>query len=90
MRSIAAVLVLTIMGIGIPAASFGADFTLISKTELKAMMDKDDLVILDVRSSAAWEGSNKKITSAVRENAGKVSEWMQKYPKETKLVLYCS
>lgn len=89
-RSSFGILVLIVIAMGIPTATIGADFALISKTDLKGMMEKDGPVIVDVRSPAAWESSNKKIAGAIRENPGEVSAWIQNYPKEAKLVFYCS
>jgi rhodanese-related sulfurtransferase len=62
----------------------------ITKEELKAMMDKPDVVIIDVRYGKDWTKSDIKIKSAVRENPTDVKSWVDKYEKDTTLVLYCA
>ena len=58
--------------------------------ELKEMLGKPGLVIIDVRSNADWMDSAQKIKGAVRQDPKKVSSWMGKYPKDRTLVFYCS
>jgi len=60
----------------------------ISKEDLKEMLGKSDLVILDVRASSDWNASTVKVKGAVREEADKVDSWIEKYPKDKTLVLY--
>jgi rhodanese-related sulfurtransferase len=62
----------------------------ITKEELKAMMDKPDVVIIDVRYGKDWTKSDIKIKGAVRENPTDVKSWVDKYEKDTTLVLYCA
>lgn len=58
--------------------------------ELKAMLDRPDIAIVDVRASSGWEKSKAKIKGAVREDPGAVEAWMGKYPKDGTIVLYCA
>ncbi len=58
--------------------------------ELKEMLGKPGIVIIDVRSNADWMDSTQKIKGAVRQDPKKVSSWMGKYPKDRGLVFYCS
>ncbi len=62
----------------------------ISKEELRAMLGRPDLVVLDVRVGEEWSGSDKKIQGAVRENPADLASWINKYPKDKTLVFYCS
>jgi rhodanese-related sulfurtransferase len=62
----------------------------ITKEELKAMMDNPDLVIIDVRYDKHWEGSDRMIKGAVREDYSDVKSWADKYRKDKLLVLYCA
>lgn len=86
----AAVAIVIAIGIGCPTAATGADFTLISKSELKEMLGSGSLTIVDVRSAAAWKSSGKKITGAIRKNPSNTSEWAEALPNEARVVLYCS
>ena len=70
--------------------SLAADVPRITKEELKGMLGKENLVIIDVRSDIDLEKSNQKIPGAVIEDPGKVETWMAKYPKDKTLVFYCS
>lgn len=64
----------------------------ISKEELKSMLGKPDLVVIDVRTSFDLKLSPKQIKGAVREDSdsAKVESWSKKYSKDKTLVLYCS
>jgi hypothetical protein len=63
----------------------------ITKEEVKPLIGNPDLIILDVRSAQDWKDSDWKIKGAIREDRkGEVSTWMDKYPKDKTLVLYCS
>jgi len=61
-----------------------------TKEDLKGMLGKPDVVIIDVRAHADWKGSQQKIKGAVREDPKKVASWMGKYPKDRTLVFYCA
>ncbi len=58
--------------------------------ELKGMLGKPDLVIVDVRRDEDWKSSTVKVKGAVREDPEKVDAWMSKYPKDKTLVFYCA
>ena len=63
----------------------------ITKEELKSMIDRADVVIVDVRLEDGWKNSEWKIKGAVRENPEKeIQSWADKYPKEKTLIFYCS
>ena len=54
------------------------------------MLGKENLVIIDVRTDIDLEKSKQKIQGAVIEDPGKVETWVDKYPKEKTLVIYCA
>jgi hypothetical protein len=62
----------------------------ITKEELLPLLDKPDVTIIDLRFGRDWYDSNVKIKCAVREDPMKPGLWMDKYPKEKMLVLYCA
>ena len=66
------------------------DVPRMTKEELKELMDKPDVIIIDVRANVDWLGSNLKIKGAVREDPRKVNSWIEKYSKDKTFVLYCS
>jgi rhodanese-related sulfurtransferase len=70
--------------------SLAADTPRITKEEVKGMLGKDNVVILDVRTELDQEKSSQKIQGAVIEDPGKVETWMAKYPKDKTLVFYCA
>jgi rhodanese-related sulfurtransferase len=61
----------------------------ITKDELRANLDNDGYVIIDVRIPSHYDGSDEKIKGAVRENPMDVSFWYP-YPKDKTIVLYCA
>ena len=69
---------------------FAADPPRLSKEELRAMLGNSDLVIIDDRTGADWSASEFKIKGAVREDPGKAEAWMDKYPKDKTIVIYCA
>ncbi len=62
----------------------------ITKEEVRGMLGDPNVVIIDVRISRDWEGSELKIKGAVREDPIDVSSWIEKYPREKTLVFYCA
>ncbi len=60
----------------------------ISKEDLKELLGKPDVVIVDVRTGSDWNDSPVKVKGAVREEPDKVDSWIEKYPKDKTLVLY--
>ena len=55
---------------------------------VKDVLEKGDVIVLDVRSGKDWKSSEFKLPKAIREDPGKVASWAKKYPKEKTLVLY--
>ncbi len=84
-------LVLSAMISKVQAMGKGVEVPLVTKEQLLSMMEKQDLVILDVREGESWKESKHKIQGAVREDPQKdVQGWFDKYSKDKTLVFYCS
>ncbi len=79
---------LVITGLTIPPAKAGVG--LMTKEELKPMLDDPDLVILDVRKGKDWKSSEFKIKGAQHAKPKAYAEWAGTYPKSNKFVLYCA
>ncbi len=62
----------------------------ITPDELKAELGASDLAVIDVRRAKDWEGSDRKIVGAVREDGANPEMWAAKYDRERKIVLYCA
>jgi uncharacterized membrane protein YcaP (DUF421 family) len=60
----------------------------ISKEELKSMLGKPEVVVIDVRTLWDRKMSLKQIKGAVREDPGDVKSWTKKYSKAKTVVLY--
>jgi rhodanese-related sulfurtransferase len=62
----------------------------VDKETLKSWLGNPDVVIVDVRLPQHWQGSDKKIPGAVREDPKAVETWAATLPKDKKIVLYCA
>ncbi|BCL62647.1 hypothetical protein DGMP_33400 [Desulfomarina profundi] len=66
-----------------------ASIARMDKDELKSLLGDKNLVVLDVRVGRDWNSSEFKIKDAVRMAPSDIDQ-VEKYPKNTKLVLYCA
>jgi len=83
--------VLAILAMGIHGVWAAEKVPRMTKEQLKELVGKPDLVILDVRSSSDWGKGQTKILGAVREDPGKPTKiWAEKYAKDKTIVLYCA
>lgn len=83
--------VLVILAMGIHVVWAAEKIPRMTKEQLREMMGKSDLVILDVRSSSDWGKAQRKIQGAVREDPSKGTKtWAEKYAKDKTIVLYCA
>jgi predicted sulfurtransferase len=57
---------------------------------LKSWLSDPQVLILDVRQPHDWQGSDKKIKGAVRQDPKDFKTWAADLPKGEKIVLYCS
>lgn len=60
----------------------------ITKEQLLDMLDLPDLVIIDVRTTGNWQGSDHKIKGARRGIPENFDAWSTEYSKDKILVLY--
>jgi len=82
---------LIFLTVGINLASAGEEVARMTKEELKEMLGKPDVIIIDVRANLDWQESDQKILGAVREEPDKgAKSWAEKYPKDKAIVLYCA
>ncbi len=79
---------LVVAGLVIPSAVAGVG--LMTKEELKSMLDDPDLKVLDVRAGKDWKSSEFKIKGATHVESDAYGDWVGTYPKEKKYVLYCA
>lgn len=82
-----ALLICFLMAQGVCVAK---DDELMSKEDLKALLGKPDVVVIDVRTGGDYKSSPLKIRGAIRENPIDVENWNGKYSKEKIIVLYCT
>ena len=61
-----------------------------SADELKSQLGSDQVVILEVPTSADWDRSKMKVAGAGRVAPGNVALWANNYDKEKMIVLYCA
>jgi len=60
----------------------------ITKEQLKAMLGKPDVVIIDARPVEQWKYSDQIIPGTVHEDPLSIQSWTQKYDKNKKIVVY--
>lgn len=79
---------IVVTGLGVPQAQ--SDVGLMTKEELRAMLDDPELVILDVRRGKDWTSSEFKIQGAIYAEPKAYADWVGTYPPDKKYVLYCA
>ncbi len=72
------------------SCALGQEAPRVDKETLKSWLSDPQVVILDVRAPNDWQGSDKKIKGAVRQEPKEVKTWAASLPKEKKVVLYCA
>jgi len=63
---------------------------IMTKEELRALLGRPDLVVIDVRLEEQWKFSNRKIPGALHENPLAPDNWIAKLPKDKTIVFYCA
>ena len=86
--AMASVLLLSLIT-AIPVA-MAAEVPLITKEELKARMEKGDVVVVDVRKGRDWDSSEFKIKGALRADPKNLAAWAGEQAKDKPTVLYCA
>lgn len=76
--------------IGSLSVALAAEAPRISKEELKALMNSDNVVVMDARSEISWKTGKFKIKGAIRTSAKEIDQWLDSIPKDKTLVIYCS
>jgi hypothetical protein len=85
------VTILIILGMGSSLVGASEKVPRMTIEQLKDLMGKPDVVILDVRSSSDWGKDQTKILGAIREDPNKPTKsWAEKYGKDKTIILYCA
>ncbi len=84
-----------VLAVSLAVAAFGSCATAkeaprIDKETLKSWLGNPGVVIIDVRTAKDWQGSDKRIKGAVREDPKDLKTWAATLPKDKKIVLYCA
>ena len=80
-------LVFIVLACGVSKAD---DTHAMTKEQLLPLLGKPDVIIIDVSSNEGWDSRKEKIPGALREEPMKFESWMNKYPKDKTIILYCS
>jgi rhodanese-related sulfurtransferase len=70
------------------SSGLSAEVSRMTKEELRPLIEKGDVIVVDVRTGRDWKSSEYKIQTAVREDPSRVASWAKKYPKDKTLFLY--
>ena len=62
----------------------------ITKEELRPLLGRLDVVVIDMRTGRDWNDATLKIKGAVREDPMKPGMWIDKYPKDKMMIFYCA
>ena len=60
----------------------------ITKEELKDLLGKPDVVLLDCRPDEQWNTAEQKLPGAIHENPLATESWASKYSKDAKIIIY--
>ena len=83
--------VFVVLAAGAPWAGAKEGVPRMTQEQLKEMLGKPDVIILDVRSAGDWKKAQMKIQGAVREDPDKAAKaWAGKYGRDKTIVLYCA
>ena len=66
----------------------GQEAPRIDKETLRNWLNNPEVLILDVRQPKDWQGSDREIQGAVRQDPHAVTTWAAGLPKDKKIVLY--
>lgn len=72
------------------SGALGQEAPRLDKETLKGWLADPKVAIIDVRAPKDWDGSDKMIKGAVRQDPKDVKSWAAKLDKEKKIVLYCA
>ena len=88
-KYVVSIVLLMLMALAYGVAK-AVDGHMMTKEQLLPMLGKSDVIIIDLRTKYDWDNSEVKIKGAVREEGMKFASWMNKYPKDKTIVLYCA
>jgi hypothetical protein len=81
---------LAIFGIIFMTAVVAGATDRMTKEELRELLGKPGVIIMDVRTHGDYTGSTVKIPGAIREDPTDVKSWAKRYSKDSTIVLYCA
>jgi rhodanese-related sulfurtransferase len=91
LRKTILLILLIVFAFAIPAVLKADDTTpFMTKEQLRPLLGRPDVIIIDVRTKYDWDTSKTMIPGAVREEGMKFGTWMNKYPKDKTIVIYCA
>lgn len=61
-----------------------------TKEQLKDMLGKSGVYVIDIRTPDQWNYTTNKIPGAIHEKKGEMATWGKKYPKDAVIVVYCN
>lgn len=62
----------------------------LTKEEVKPLLEKQEVIVVDDRSGRDWTSSEYKIKGAIRVVPGGEETWAAQYPKDKMIVFYCA
>jgi predicted sulfurtransferase len=62
----------------------------ITKEQLREMLGKPDVVVIDARPMEQWKYTDQVIPGTTHEDPASVPDWAQKYAKNKTMVIYCA
>ena len=87
----AGMLIMAMMGLLFASAGWANDVApRITGEEVKTLLGNPNILILDARTGSSWSGSDRKIKGAVRVDPDDVLSWVNRAPREKKIIVYCS
>lgn len=82
-------LIILVLLAAFPAAAGEEDIRRIAKEEVKELIGKPGITVIDVRYDDSWKQSDMKIAGAVREHPNEIGSWVGRYDKDSTIILYC-
>ena len=83
-------LILPMVAFFILAGCAVTELQTITVDALNNQLDHSNVFVIDVRHGTSWEKNDMKIKGAIREDPLNIESWAGKYPKDSRIVLYCA
>ena len=84
------IMIVMLMVAAMAVTAWAEDVERMSVTELRAQIDAEDLVVIDVRRGSDWDASEFKIQGAIRVDPKDVEAGIADLDKTKRYVLYCA